>query len=207
MPRVRTLTKADFVEVATKFVDENSLNDLTMRVLGDLLGVDATACYRHFPSKGALLAAMVDALFLSILEAVPDGGTPRDRLEAQMLASRRAFVAHPQIAAAMALSEGDTPAALQLMESAISTLEEMGLSGDNLVRGYQTLESYSVGSSIFDMARAPENMMIRRARYRLLENPAFDAVARSEKSVSETTEKAYELGMHALIDYVESLAD
>lgn len=207
MARTRTLTKADFVEVATKFVDENSLNELTMRVLGDLLGVDATACYRHFPSKGALLAAMVDALFLSILEAVPEGGTPRERIEAQMLASRRAFVAHPQIAAAMASSEGDTPSALRLMESAISNLEEMGLSGDNLVRGYQTLESYSVGSSIFDMARAPENMTIRRARYRLLENPAFDAVARSEKSVSDSTEKAYELGMHALIDYVASLAD
>lgn len=207
MPRTRTLTKADFVEVATSFVDENSLNELTMRVLGDLLGVDATACYRHFPSKGALLAAMVDALFLSILEAVPEGGTPRERLEAQMLASRRAFVAHPQIAAAMASSEGDTPAALQLMESAISNLEQMGLSGDNLVRGYQTLESYSVGSSIFDMARAPENMTIRRARYRLLDKPAFDAVARSEKSVSDSTEKAYELGMHALIDYIETLAD
>ena len=207
MPRTRTLTKADFVEVATKFVDENSLNDLTMRVLGDLLGVDATACYRHFPSKGALLAAMVDGLFLSILESVPEKGAPRERLEAQMLASRRAFVAHPQLAAAMAMSEGDTPAALRLMESAISNLAAMGLSGDNLVRGYQTLESYSVGSSIFDMARAPENMAIRRARYRLLENPAFDSVARSEKSVSDTTEKAYELGMHALIDYVASLAD
>ena len=62
MARNRTLTKADFVEVATKYVDENGLNALTMRVLGDLLGVDATACYRHFRSKGALLAAMVDAL-------------------------------------------------------------------------------------------------------------------------------------------------
>lgn len=193
--------------MATKFVDENSLNDLTMRVLGDLLGVDATACYRHFPSKGALLAAMVDALFLSILDSVPEKGSPRAKVEAQMLASRRAFVAHPQLAAAIAVSEGDTPAALKLMESAISNLEQMGLSGDNLVRGYQTLESYSVGSSIFDMSRAPDNMTIRRSRYRLLENAAFDSVARSEKSVAELTEKAYELGMHALIDYIESLAD
>jgi len=150
---------------------------------------------------------MVDALFQSILEAVPEGGTPRERIETQMLTSRRAFVAHPQIAAAMAVSEGDTPAAVRLMESAISSLSEMGLSGDNLVRGYQTLESYSVGSSIFDMARAPDNMTIRRARYRLLEHPAFDAVAKSETSVSETTEKAYELGMLALIDYVATLAD
>lgn len=207
MARNRTLTKADFVEVATKYVDENGLNALTMRVLGDLLGVDATACYRHFRSKGALLAAMVDALFLAILDAVPDSGSPRERLEAQMMASRREMVAHPQLAAAIAVSEGDTPAALVLMKSAIANLEAMGLSGENLVRGYQTIESYAIGSSIFDVSRAPENMEIRRARYRFLENPAFDAVARSEKSVSEATEKAYELGMHALIDYVESLAD
>ena len=207
MARNRTLTKADFVEVATQYVDENGLNALTMRVLGDLLGVDATACYRHFRSKGALLAAMVDALFLSILEAVPEGGSARDRVEAQMLASRRAFVAHPQLAAAIAVSEGDTPAALLLMKSAVANLEAMGLSGDNLVLGYQTIESYAVGASIFDMARAPDNMEIRRARYRFLEEPAFDGVAKTVKSVTDSTERAYELGMRALIDYVATLAD
>lgn len=207
MARTRTLTKADFVEAATKYVDENDLSALTMRVLGDLLGVDATACYRHFRSKGALLAAMVDALFLSILDAVPESGTPRERVEAQMLASRRAFVAHPQLVAAIAVSEGDTPTALLLMESAIANLTAMGLSGNNLVQGYQTLESYSIGASVFDMSRAPDNMSIRRARYRLLGNPAFDAVALSETTVSEVTEAAYVLGMHALIDYVETLAD
>lgn len=201
------MTKTDFVEAATKYVDENDLNALTMRVLGDLLGVDATACYRHFRSKGALLAAMVDALFLSILEAVPETGTPRERLETQMLASRQAFVAHPQLVAAIAMSEGDTPAALLLMQSAIANLTEMGLSGDNLVRGYQTIESYAIGASVFDMSRAPDNMSIRRVRYRFLDNPAFDSVARTEKSVAESTEAAYALGMHALIDYVESLAD
>ena len=207
MARNRTLTKADFVEVATQYVDENGLNALTMRVLGDLLGVDATACYRHFRSKGALLAAMVDNLYLSSLNAVPEGGTPRERVEAQMLASRRAFVAHPQLAAAIAVSEGDTPAALMLMKSAVANLEAMGLSGDNLVQGYQTIESYAIGASIFDMSRAPENMTIRRARYRLLEHPAFDSVAKSAKSVSDSTEKAYELGIQALIDHVASLAD
>jgi len=207
MARNRTLTKADFVEVATKYVDENGLNALTMRVLGDLLGVDATACYRHFRSKGALLAAMVDALFLAILAAVPDSGSPRERIEAQMMASRREMVAHPQLAAAIAVSEGDTPAALVLMKSAIANLEAMGLSGTNLVQGYQTIESYAIGSSIFDLSRAPENMEIRRARYRLLENPAFDVAAKTVKSTSDVTENAYRIGMHALINHVETLAD
>lgn len=201
------MTKADFVEVATQYVDENGLNALTMRVLGDLLGVDATACYRHFRSKGALLAAMVDELYLSILNSVPEGGTPRDRVLAQMLASRRAFVAHPQLAAAIAVSEGDTPAALLLMKNAVANLEAMGLTGDNLVLGYQTLESYAVGASIFDMSRAPQNMDIRRTRYRLLENSSFDVVAKTVKSVSDSTEKAYELGMRALVDHVASLAN
>ena len=207
MAKQRSLTKADFVEVATKYVDENGLNALTMRVLGNLLGVDATACYRHFRSKGALLAAMVDALFLTILDAVPDSGSPRERIEAQMMASRREMVAHPQLAAAIAVSEGDTPAALVLMKNAIANLEAMGLSGENLVQGYQTIESYAIGSTIFDVSRAPENMEIRRARYRLLENPAFDVAAKTVKSTSEVTENAYTVGMRALIDHVETLAD
>jgi hypothetical protein len=50
-------------------------------------------------------------------------------------------------------------------------------------------------------------MEIRRARYRLLENPAFDVAAKTVKSTREVTEDAYKIGMHALINHVETLAD
>lgn len=207
MARKSALTKACFVEVATKYVDENGLNTLTMRVLGDLLGVDATACYRHFRSKGALLDAMIDAVFLAIVNAASDSGSPRERLEAQMMASRRELVAHPHLAVAIAVSEGNTPAALGLMKNIVTNLEAMGLSGKNLVQSYQAIETYTVGSCIFDLSRAPANMKIRRARYQLLENPAFDVAAKTVKSTSDVTEDAYRGGMKALVDYVETLAD
>lgn len=202
--RNRTLTQQDFIEVATEFVDTHGLSELTMRSLGDLLGVDATACYRHFRNKDALITAMVDAMLAEVLASLPaDAPSPRADLEAQMIASRRAFHVHPQLAAALTVSDGAMPSANLLSRRAIAMLETMGFSGDRLVEAYQVIESYTMGSSVYDMAAAPEHSAIRRERYRTFDSPAFDAAASSPQNVSDITEAAFVVGMNAILDQLE----
>lgn len=202
--RNRTLTQQDFVEVATEFVDTHGLSELTMRSLGELLGVDATACYRHFRNKDALITAMVDAMLAEVLAGLPDDApSPRAALEAQMIGSRRAFHVHPQLAAALTVSDGSMPSANLLSRRAIALLEQMGFSGDRLVEAYQVIESYTMGTSVYDMAAAPDHAVIRRERYRTFDSPAFDAAASTPKSVSELTEAAFMVGLNAILDHLE----
>ena len=172
-----------------------------MRALGEKLGVDATACYRHFTSKDELLSAMVDAMLAAALDSIespPD--SPRDGLIEHVRAVRRAFLKHPHLAATLVTSTGDLPSVRRLTLNGIELLRLMGLEGDELVRWYQTIESYTMGSCVFDMSGTPDNMEIRRLRYRSLGVKEFTDVARTMKGVSSMTEAAFQAGIDAIID-------
>lgn len=172
-----------------------------MRTLGDLLDVDATACYRHFKGKAELLTAMVDAMIGQAIDAVPDSVTdPRERIERQTIALRRAMHDNPQLAAAMGASEGQMPNALALAQRAVAALRAAGLDGDELVLAYQAIESYALGSTLFDLMAAPHNMEIRAARYGAFGDPAFTAVGRSVRRTDAITEEAFTLGLSTLLD-------
>ena len=52
------LTKERIIAAALELVDDGGLEALTMRALGQRLGVEAMALYHYFPSKAALLEAI-----------------------------------------------------------------------------------------------------------------------------------------------------
>jgi len=208
MARVRVwLTPADFVQAANDFVDAHGLDALTMRALGERLGVDPTALYRHFPSKDALIAAMLDDMMGSILVAWDaEEQPPRERLRQLLLAARSVFLRNPNLVPAFIVSSGQLPNALAVMRRGLAALEEMGLSGDVLVQAMQMIEGYVIGTSVFDLARAPEHYEVRRQRYRAVEHAAYDWVARTNDEVHRVTETAFERGLDGLLDVCERLA-
>ena len=200
-PRTGNLDQQDFIQAGTEFVDEHGLQALTMRALGEKLGVDATACYRHFTSKDELLSAMVDAMLAAALDSLEDAPvSPRQGVINQVHATRRAFLKHPHLAATLITSTGDLPSARELTLNAIQALRSLGLEGEDLVRCYQTIESYSMGSCVYDMSGTPDNMEIRRQRYRSLGVDEFTQVARTIKGVSTVTEAAFIAGVEAILD-------
>jgi AcrR family transcriptional regulator len=50
------------LQAAFRLADANGLPALTMRALGNHLGVDPTAVYRHFPIQERLVDAVLDAI-------------------------------------------------------------------------------------------------------------------------------------------------
>ena len=62
------LTSNDLVAAAITFVDVHGLDALTMRRLGQSLGVEAMALYRHVSGREDLLEAMVEALIDSLFD-------------------------------------------------------------------------------------------------------------------------------------------
>lgn len=202
-----TLTPADFVEAATAYVNEHGLESLTMRSLGEQLGVDPTALYRHFPSKDALLTAMLDDMMGRIL-AVDVGVDlpPRERIRAMLLGARQVFCECPNLVGAFITSAGQMPNGFEVMRRGIAVLEEMGLRDDDLVHAMQMLEGYVIGASVFDLAGAPHHLEVRRLRYRAVEHPAYDALSRDTTDVRTSAEVAFAHGLEGLLDVCERLA-
>lgn len=190
-----------------EFVDQHGIGALTMRALGEKLGVDPTAVYRHFPNKEQLVDAMLNDLLGEALEHVdPQGTPPRTIIVNTTHRVRQTFQRHPLLVAEFATSNGAFPNGLALTTRMISALQSMGLSGDNLVRCYQMFEGYILGNGIFDSGSAPDTYGIRQARYRLFNVVDFDDVARSVDGIQRVAEEAFLSAINVLLDYCESLA-
>jgi AcrR family transcriptional regulator len=87
------------LEEALRTIEKGGVASLTLRAVGDRLGVSRTALYRHFADKSALLAAVATEGFrtlrLQTQEAWETHGGGREGLEAMGAAYVRFAVAHP----------------------------------------------------------------------------------------------------------------
>ncbi len=188
------------------FVDEHGITALTMRALGEQMGVDPTAVYRHFPNKESLIDAMLSALLGSALSQLSNGNrTPREEIMNTIMTVRSEFERHPNLTPSFANSMGNIPNGLLLSQAMIQQLRALGLTGEDLVRCYQMLESYIMGASVFDTGAAPQTFKIRQTRYRFLNDPDFDNASRQEADVERITKDGFMAGVNVLLDYCESL--
>lgn len=200
-----SLTKESFVRAAFEIADDSGLGALTMRALGERMGVDPTAVYRHFPSRERLIDAMLDAVVQQAAESPNSGDNPRDRVVSVAVNIRRALRSHPHVAGALATATGDFPSGLTITRFMVSALRELGLRGEHLVRMYQTFEGYILGSCVFDTGGYPATFVIRQARYRLIGEPEFTEVAISAENVERVTEEAFIETIGILLDRCEHL--
>lgn len=87
------------LQEALRTIEKGGVTSLTLRSVGDRLGVSRTALYRHFADKSALLAAVATEGFrtlrLQTLEAWERHGGGRQGFEAMGAAYVRFAVAHP----------------------------------------------------------------------------------------------------------------
>src|SRR3954463_1163705 len=64
-PRV-PLSRERVLQAAVAFADENGVESLSMRKLGEALGVEAMSLYNHVANKVDLLDGMIDVVFSEI---------------------------------------------------------------------------------------------------------------------------------------------
>jgi AcrR family transcriptional regulator len=78
-------TRASIHAKALELIVRHGFESLTMRQLADAVGLQAGALYHYYPSKQALLSALIEARLTAALDAasaLPDGGRAPARLAA-----------------------------------------------------------------------------------------------------------------------------
>jgi AcrR family transcriptional regulator len=88
------LTRARILDAAVGVADEGGLEGLSMRRLGQALGVDPMALYRHVRDKDDLLDGLRD-LVLGEIPAVEPGPDWRTAMRRQTLGAREVMRRHP----------------------------------------------------------------------------------------------------------------
>jgi AcrR family transcriptional regulator len=87
------------IDQALRTIDKHGVEGLTLRAVGDALGVSRTALYRHFSDKQSLVAAVAREGFrtlrVNLVEASERGGRGQAGFQAMGVAYLAFAVAHP----------------------------------------------------------------------------------------------------------------
>jgi TetR/AcrR family tetracycline transcriptional repressor len=141
------------IAAAVQYIDANCLDDLSMRRLGAELGVEAMSLYRYFPSKAALLDAVVSRLLGDVSLPPAGGGDWEPQARAYARSFRAIAREHPQLIPLMATMGPSNPALATIHERMCALWRSAGLGEESAPRAQCTLHGYLTGSSLWDANR------------------------------------------------------
>lgn len=195
-----SVTSGDIVRAVISLADTQGIENVTWRSIGDAVGMHHTSVYRQFADMSELMGVVFETLVAEALDRVDlDEPDPEIRLSALGRSLRSVLREHPTLVPSMVNAGGQLPRSLEYMKLAFQCFRDMGLEGDNLAVWYQLVETHTMGSSLYDFAGAPDHLEARRVRYRMFEDSALDAVARSTEQIAEVNEAAFERGLALII--------
>jgi AcrR family transcriptional regulator len=140
------LSRERIVTAAVAIADREGVGAVSMRRIGQDLGVDPMSLYRHVQGKDGLLDAMTDAVVAEI-EPVVDAGRWQASARATMLAAREVMLRHPWTADVLKARSTPTPAALQHLDAFLGILRGGGLDVDLVHHAIHVLGSRILGFS------------------------------------------------------------
>lgn len=146
------LTKERVRDEALRLIETEGLEEFSTRKLGRALGVEAMAIYWYYPSKDALLDAVVEGL---ITKLGPPSRTPRDFLEALRglaYAYRGLAHEHPNAFPLLATRRFATEATYGFLENLFTMAHHFGLDERTTARWYRLVASYCSGIALDELA-------------------------------------------------------
>ena len=142
------LSRERILAAALDLADENGIESLTMRKLGETLGFEAMSLYNHVANKGDLLDGMID-LVLAETESPSPSEEWDAAIRASALSVHHALRRHPW-ACSLLMSAGRVrPTRLRYMDSLLGRLREAGFSADTTYHAYHVLDAHIFGFSMW----------------------------------------------------------
>jgi len=120
------LTLAQITRAAIEIADAEGLEALSMRRVGDQLGVTAMSLYSYVPGKAELLDLMLDAVYAEFSEA--PNGTWRQRLEHVARENWALYLRHPWLLQVAIARPVLGPNAIAKYDHELRAVEGIGLS-------------------------------------------------------------------------------
>ena len=127
-PRV-PLSRERVLRAAVALADERGIEELSMRKLGQQLGVEAMSLYNHVANKEDVLDGMVDFV-VGEIDPPPTGTDWKTAVRERALSARRALLRHPWTSRVLESRTTPTPMVLEYFDSMIGLFRAGGFSID-----------------------------------------------------------------------------
>jgi AcrR family transcriptional regulator len=144
-PRV-PLTRERVLRAAIGIADRAGVESLSMRKVGQELGVEAMSLYNHVANKEDLLDGVID-LFVSAIEVPASGGDWKSAIRGSILSARALVLRHPWAPRLIASRPRSRigPAMLRYMDAVVGCLRQAGFSYELVHLAGQELGSRLLG--------------------------------------------------------------
>lgn len=151
----RRLSQADIVDAAFEILEQKGFAAVSVRGVAATLGLTPTALYTYFPSKNALLRAMVEQLLSTVRQAAAsDAGTPwREQVHAHADALRARLAEHAGAIVLVTSGPLDGRHALGLNESLVAGFVADGMPHADAARAADAVRAYVLGVAALDATR------------------------------------------------------
>ena len=145
------LSRERVLRAAVEMADERGIEALTMRALGQELGVEAMSLYNHVKNKADILGGIVDVVCDEIVAAVNEIPQPDDPADwkpvvrARILRAREVHLQHRWAPALLETLTDIPPSLLGYYEQLLATMREGGFSLDLGHHAMHALGSRALG--------------------------------------------------------------
>ena len=150
-PRKQPLSRDQVLRAAISIADGSGLEALTMRRLGQELGVEAMSLYHHVANKDDVLDGIVDLVLGDI--DIPPTGTPwRAAMRQRATAAHEVLLTHPwaalQIMSRFNIGIGMT----RYLDATLGRLREGGFSVEGALDAWHALDSHIYGFTLQELS-------------------------------------------------------
>jgi AcrR family transcriptional regulator len=144
------LSRELVMQAALGLADQGGLESLSMRKLGQELGVEAMALYYHFSNKDEIVDGIVDLVFGEI--PLPVAGADWKAEQRQRAVSLRdALLRHRWAIGLMESRRNPGPANLRHHDAVIGNLRAAGFDMELVAHAYSLLDAYVYGFALTKM--------------------------------------------------------
>jgi len=145
-PRI-PLTRERVLHAAVALADASGSETLSMRKLGEALGVEAMSLYNHVANKEDLLDGMIDVVFAEI--DLPTGWADwRAAMRQRAISARRVLSRHGWAIGLMESRSSPGRATLRHHDAVIGCLRDAGFSIELAAHAFSVLDSYIYGFAL-----------------------------------------------------------
>src|SRR3989475_3270485 len=148
--RRAALTRDRILRTAISLADRDGLESLSMRKLGQKLGVEAMSLYNHVRNKVDMLDGMVDVVF-SEIDLPATGADWRTAMRTRAISARQILLRHPWAIGLMESRATPGPATLRHHDSVLGSLRTAGFSIDMAAHTYSILDGYIYGFTLTEL--------------------------------------------------------
>ncbi|TMB47749.1 MAG: TetR/AcrR family transcriptional regulator [Chloroflexi bacterium] len=206
------LTRERILRAALVLVDAGGIESLSMRKLGQKLGVEAMSLYNHVANKDDILDGIVDLVFSEI--ALPSGRPEwKKAMRRRAISVRDVLLRHPWATSVMQSRTKPGIATLRHNDSVLRTLRGAGFTIDMAAHAFSVMDGYIYGFALqqINLPSQTSEEAIELAENILGELPADEYPHLAEMLTEHAMKPGYdyadefEFGLDLILDGLERL--